>query len=140
MRRVLLTGPALLTTGGIVVFLSLITHQSVHVRMGAAIAGFAFVAGGALFTMVGMQRILRDEVCLALRTDGVMVQSSGSEALVGWDELEGARWDSAKGELVLERKGAPPIGVAHAFAGIDGATLARQIDGTKRKAAMKLLR
>jgi hypothetical protein len=140
MRRVLLTGPALLTVGGLVVFVSLITHQPLHVRIGAAVAGFSLIAGGALSTMVGMHRILRDEVCLTLRTDGVLVQSSGHEALVVWDELEGARWNAATGELVLERKGAPPIGVAHSFAGIDGTTLAQRIEATKRKAALNLLR
>ena len=141
MRRVLLTGPALLTAGGLIVFLSLITHQSVHVRIAAAVAGFAFIGGGALLTMVGMHRILRDEVCVAIRTDGVMVQSSGEESLVGWDELEGARWDPARGELVLERSGgAPPITVERTFARIDGPALVQRIETTKRRAALNLLR
>jgi hypothetical protein len=141
MRRVLLTGPALLTAGGLIVFLSLITHQSMHVRIAAAVAGFALIAGGALLTMVGMHRILRDEVCLALRTDGVMVQSSGRESLIGWDELDGVRWDQARSELVLQRGGgAPPITVEGTFARIDGPTLVRRIEATKRKAALNLLR
>jgi hypothetical protein len=141
MRRVLITGPAALTAGGLIVFLSLITHQSVEVRIAAAVAGFALVGGGALLTMVGMHRILRDEVCLAIRTDGVMVQTSGKESLVGWDELDGVRWDKERGELVLERgRSAPQITVDRKFARIDGPTLVQRIEATKRKAALNLLR
>jgi hypothetical protein len=140
MRRVLLTGPALLTVGGLIVFASIVTHQSMPVRLAAAIAGFGLITGGALLTMVGMHRILRDDICLAVRTDGLMVQSSGTEALVVWDELESVRWDGVQGELVLERKDAPPIALGQRFAGIDGASLAKQINATRRKAALNLLR
>jgi hypothetical protein len=140
MRRVLLTGPAMLTAGGLVVFLSLVTRQPVHVRIAAAVAGFGLVAGGAMLTMFGMQRILRDEVCVALRTDGLAVQSSGSETLVPWDELEGARWDPAQDELVLMRMDASPIVLGHRFARIEGTALAQRIEATKRKVAMGLLR
>jgi hypothetical protein len=140
IRRVLFTGPLLLTFGGIIVAVSLVTRQSTAIRIDAAIAGFALVAGGALVTMLGMQRILREDVCLSLRTDGVSIQSSGREVLVKWDELEGARWDGERRELVLDRKGASPIAIQASFGAIDGPTLARRIEGTQRKSAMNLLR
>jgi hypothetical protein len=140
MRRVLLTGPSLLTLGGVIVAVSLVTRQTTAVRVDAAIAGFALVAGGALLTMLGMQRILREDVCLVLRTDGVSVQSTGQDVLVGWEELEGAHWDQERGELVLQRNGAPPIAIPRSFATIEGPALARRIEATKRKSAMNLLR
>jgi hypothetical protein len=130
----------MLTAGGLIVFLSLVTRQPLDVRVAAAVAGFALIAGGALVTMLGMHRILRDDVCLALRTDGVVLQSSGRESLVVWDELDGVRWDEARHELILEREGAPPLTIERSFARIDGPALVQRIEATKRKAAMNLLR
>ena len=45
--------------------------------IGAAVAGFALVGGGALLTMVGMHRILRDEVCLAVEALQKDVEDAG---------------------------------------------------------------
>jgi hypothetical protein len=140
MRRVLFTGPSLLTAGGIIVAVSLVTRQSTSIRIDAAIAGFALVAGGALLTMLGMQRILREDVCVTLRTDGVAVQSSEGEVLVTWDELERAHWDGERRALLLDRKDGSPVAISRSFAAIDGPTLARRIEATKRKSAMNLLR
>jgi hypothetical protein len=59
-----------------------------------------------------------------------------------WSIARGAKqwWgDRARGELVIERQGAPPIAIPARFAGIDGPTLAQRIVATKRKAAMNLL-
>jgi hypothetical protein len=140
IRVVLLTGPAVLTLGGLVIAVSFLTRASLHTRIEAAVVGFVLVAGGALATMIGMQRVLRDEVSLALRTDGLVLQSGKSETFVAWDDVEDARWDEAHGLLVLSRAGGPEVTVARRFAGIDGKALADRIRMTKRKAAMNLLR
>jgi hypothetical protein len=140
MRRILLIGPSVLTVGGIVIAASFITHQPRALRVDATLLGLLLVAGGALTTIVGMQRLLTEDVSLALRTDGLTLQSSGHESLVTWDEIERAGWDPVRGELVIERTGAPPIAISRTFAGIDGPTLAARIVATKRRAAMNLLR
>src|SRR5580692_5606218 len=77
MRRALIIGPAVLTLGGVVVAASFLTYQPLNVRIGAAVLGLALVLSGALFSVMGMQRILRDEVSLALRTDGVALRVGG---------------------------------------------------------------
>jgi hypothetical protein len=140
MRRILLVGPTLLTLGGLVIAVSFLTHLPHAVRMHAAALGFGLVAGGAVFTMVGMQRILREDLYLALRSDGLVVHSSASETLVPWDELREARWDETRAELVLLPAAGEPIVLPWPFAGIGGRDLAARVGAVRRKAAMKLLR
>jgi hypothetical protein len=141
MRRVLLIGPASLSVGGVVVALSFLTRLSRALRDDAAVAGLLLIAGGAAYTLLGMHRILRDDVYLALRTDGLMVRAAAlSETLIAWDELAAARWDENRRELVLERASAAPIVFARPFARITGPALAECIATTKRRIAMNLLR
>jgi hypothetical protein len=141
MRRVLLLGPSALATGGLVVAVSFLTRQPQGVRTAAAAAGLVLVAGGALYTLAGMHRILRDDVVIALHTDGLALtlQDPARELFIPWDDLRGVRWDVAAGELVLERSGAEgPIVFARPFAGISGKDLAERIAATKRRIAMNL--
>jgi hypothetical protein len=140
IRRVLLVGPTALTLGGMVVAVSFLTHAPRDARTAAAVAGFVLVAGGAIFTVVGMQRILRDDALLAIRTDGVMLQSRHGEAFFAWDELAAARWDAARAAVVLERTGADPALVATRYAGIAGPELAARIEQSRRRAALGMLR
>jgi hypothetical protein len=140
MRRVLLAGPGALTLGGVVIAFSFLTHQPAGRRVDFAAAGFVLIAGGALYTLAGMQRILRDDLSLVLRTDGVVVQSSAGETFIAWDELIDARWEPSRSELVLERAGGEPVVLGRPFARIGGPELAATIVSTRRKAAMNLLR
>ncbi len=78
MRRVLLVGPMVLTLGGLAVAVSFLTRQPADVRALSVGVGFALVIGGAAFTLASMHAILRSEVSLVLRTDGVFVQSARS--------------------------------------------------------------
>ncbi len=138
VRRVLLTGPSALTLGGLVIAVSFLAHQAYELRVASAAVGFVLIAGGAGYTLLGMQRILRDDVYVALRTDGVAIQSSVGETLIAWEALEGARWVPDPGALVLERTGAPPVVVERSFARIAGPALAEQIRAARRRVAMGL--
>jgi hypothetical protein len=140
MRRVLLAGPGALTLGGVVIAVSFLTHQPQNLRVDFAAAGFILIAGGAIYTLAGMQRILRDDLTLVLLTDGVLIQSSARETFIVWDELEDVRWDPSRSELVLERAGGEAVVLTRPFARIDGKELAGVIASTRRKAAMNLLR
>jgi hypothetical protein len=140
IRRVLFAGPAALTLGGLVIAVSFLAHQPRAIRIDAAALGFVLIAGGALYTMLGMQRILRDDLCVALRTDGLMIQSVAGDTLITWDELREASWDAAREELVLQRMQDGPVVLARPFARITGAAMAVQITSIQRKAAMNLLR
>jgi hypothetical protein len=106
--------------------------------MVSATAGFILIAGGAAYTLFGMHRVLRDDVYLALRTDGVAIQSAAGETLIAWDALQRARWAPETGALVLERAGAPPFVLERPFARIAGPALAERICAAKRRAAMRL--
>jgi hypothetical protein len=139
MRRVLVIGPVLLTMGGLVIAVSFLEGMSRAVRLDAAALGFALIAGGAIVTILGMHRMLREDLYLALRSDGVVVQSASGETLVPWDELEQARWDAARCELVLVRADADPIVLRRPFARIAGRALAERILAIKRKVALNLL-
>lgn len=138
MRRVLLVGPGVLSTGCLVIAVSFLARQPMSTRVDAAAAGFVLIAGGAIYTLASMHRILRDDVVLSVRTDGVMIESDRQETLVAWDQLNGARWDPARAELVLERANGAPIRFARPFARITGRELADRIATAKRRIAMNL--
>jgi hypothetical protein len=138
MRCVLLTGPVILTLGGLVIAVSFLTHPPLQTRMLATVVGFALVAAGAATTLLGMHRILRNEVSLVLRTDGVLVQSASLEALVSWDDLVSVRWDPQASCLVLERRGGEPLVVARPRSRMGGAELAARVLQQKRKVALNL--
>lgn len=138
MRRILVIGPFVLTAGGLVIALSFLTRQALDVRIVAAAVGFALIFGGAVSTLLVMHKILRDEVSLVIRTDGVAVQDAQGEALVAWDDLSGASWDGARGALVIERASAGPLVVARTFVGHTGPELAARILQQKRRADLKL--
>ena len=140
MRRVLIAGPSLLTLGGLVIAVSFLSSVSTEVRIDTSAAGFALIGSGALVTMFGMGRILRDDSYVAVRTDGVAVRVGGQETLVAWDALVAARWDPSRSLLVLERDGAAPIAVERGFARTPGAQVAERIEQSRRRAALNMLR
>ena len=140
MRRVLIIGPAVLTGGGLVVAISFLTRQPSDVRVAAAIVGFACVLTGAAFTMVGMQRILRDDVFLAVRTDGLVLRAAGRETHVPWEDLAQVRSDAAIGAVVLERSDTTQLTLTADFSGVELAELVRRLQQAKRRADMNMLR
>jgi hypothetical protein len=140
MRRVLIAGPSLLTLGGMVIAVSFLSSVSREVRIDTSAAGFALIGGGALVTMFGMGRILRDDSYVALRTDGISIRVGGDETFVPWDAVKGVRWDPSRSVLVLERDGAPPIAVERGFARTPGPAVADRIEQTRRRAALNMLR
>jgi hypothetical protein len=142
MRRVLVPGAATVSTGGLVIGLSFVARQSLDVRLEATVAGFLLVALGAAFTILGMHRILRAEVSLVLRTDGVCVQSARQESLVPWDDLQEVHWDPGSSTLVLHRRGGSPLVVSRprsrSRSQPQGPALAARVLQLKRRSAMQL--
>jgi hypothetical protein len=140
VRRILIFAPGLMTLGGMVIAVSFLTHQPERVRVASAAMGFALVAGTGIMTAVVLQRILRDDGYLAIRTDGIVVQAAAIETLVPWAELAEARWDEAGHALILARAAGQPLVVGWSFARISGPELVARIEQDRRKAAMGLLR
>jgi hypothetical protein len=144
IRRVLLAGPGVLTTGGLVVAVSFLAHAKHDVRVVTAAAGLALIAAGAVFTMTAMYRILRSDVYVAIRTDGLALHAGSAsvdeETLIAWDAIAGARWDEAAAAIVLERVEGSPLTIARRFARIPGPELARRLEQARKRAAMGMLR
>lgn len=138
MRRVLLVGPTILTLGGLVIAVSFLTRQPADVRAMAVVVGFGLIIGGAGFTLASMHAILRSEVSLVLRTDGVLVQSASAETLVPWDDLRDVRWDAVAAALVLERSSGEAVVVGRPPARMAGPELAARVLQQKRRTAMNL--
>jgi hypothetical protein len=159
MRRVLIVGPALLSLGGLVMAVSFSTHEPAAVRAAAALVGMAIVASGAITTLAGMYRLLRDDSYLAIRTDGVAMRLGAVETLLPWADLSRARWDEALAHIVLERseqavvsrseqtvvsrseqavvsRSEQTVIVSRRFAGVGGAALAERIERARRRTSM----
>lgn len=144
MRRVLFAGPGVLTLGGLIVAVSFVARHGADVRVAAALAGLALVALGAVFTAAAMYWTLRQDVYVALRTDGLSLHggsaSAPEETFIAWDAMAAARWDGARRELRVERVQGEALVVTRRYAGVSLSDLAYRIEQTRRRAAMGLLR
>jgi hypothetical protein len=141
IRRALVMGPSALTLGGLVVAVSFVPHTPAAACLWATVLGLLLTAGGAMFTVLTMHKILREDATLAIRTDGIALQAARAEAFFAWDTLASARWDTVRGVLVLERTGAcPDVVVPHRFRGIGGPAIALRVEHSRRRAALGLLR
>jgi hypothetical protein len=142
MRRALTFGSTVVTLGALVMGLSFLTHQNEHVRMVAASGGIATVVLGAGAAVFGMQRVLADDRCIVVRTDGLVSQVNGAETFMAWDSIAAIRLEPGGGAIVVERRGeeAELRMVGSAFRGWTSATLAVELDGMRRKASFGMLR
>lgn len=136
--HVVLTGSVLVTAGVAALALALgrpfLEWRGLWLAMGA----LGVLAGPAL-TIMGFQRLMAQEVCLALRTDGVCLHQAGADTLVSWDMLDQVRWDAPNAALVLEGAHQPALVIVARFSGIDGPDLARRVQQVRRRALMNLL-
>ncbi len=105
MRRALTFGSTMVTLGALVMGVSFLTHQSEHVRMIAAMCGIGTVVLGAASAVFGMQRVLSDDRCIVVRTDGLVSQVNGAETFMEWDSIASIRLEAASSTIVVERRG-----------------------------------
>jgi len=142
MRRALTFGSTMVTLGALVMGVSFVTHQSEHVRMIAAMCGIGTVVLGAASAVFGMQRVLSDDRCIVVRTDGLVSQVNGAETFMEWDSIASIRLDATGGAIVVERRGehAALRMAGGTFRGFTSATLAVELDGMRRKASFGMLR
>jgi hypothetical protein len=139
IRRVLVAGAAVLTTGGVVVGGAFLTHQGESLQRVAACAGVFLTVAGAAFTAFGMQRILAVDAYLALCKTGLLAKLGGEERYFAWEEIAGVAWDEGRRAIVLELKlelkeetfvfDAP-------LAGVEGRALAPRLDHARKKASL----
>jgi hypothetical protein len=141
VRRALLTGASILTVGALVVAISFLTRQPERVRQIAAVIGLVFTVAGALTTVIRMHAALRDDAYLAVRDDGILIQSriAAPPTFLPWSELTRIHCDADA--LVFERESGAPLRTAEHFGdGGPGAmqALAKRLDEMRRRAAFSL--
>jgi hypothetical protein len=135
IRRVLVTGAATLTCGGVVVGGAFLTHQAEALQRVAACAGVALTVLGAAWTAFGMQRILAVDSYLALCKGGVLAKLDGRECFFAWDEIERVTFDDARPAVLLELKGGV-FAFDQPLAGASPREAARRIDHARKKAGL----
>jgi hypothetical protein len=140
IRRVLGVGATLVTIGGLVVGLSFLTRQRHDVGVVEAFVGLLWVAAGSLQTVVRLQRVLRDDAHILLRTDALAMQAGTSEIAVAWDDIASARWDEQRTAVIVVRSSGEELVLDRPFAGIEGPQLVRRIEDAQRKSRFNLLR
>jgi hypothetical protein len=140
IRRVLVVGAGLIVLGATVMAVSFLTRSSEDVRRMATTVGLACTVAGGLSAVIGMSRALREDTCLVVRTDGLMMQSEGRESLFRWADIERIRLGEDARTIVVVRADGSEITVAdRPFAGTETKALAQELDGMRRKAAWNLL-
>ena len=108
-------------------------------ELGLGLLGLASIVGGAGVAIVGLNRVLREEHFLALRTDGAFFRAGRTRSLIRWEDVAEVRWDEGLRALSLERHDGDAWVRVERFAGIDGPELARRVAEVRRKALFGLL-
>lgn len=109
------------------------------VELGLGLLGLGSIVAGGGIAIVGLNRTLRDESFLALRTDGAYFRAGRERSLIRWEDVEAVRWDEARREVVFESHDGERWCRGERFAGIDGPTLATRAGDIRRKALFGLL-
>ena len=122
----------------VVIAASFLTRQPERVRAYSAATGFVLAAGSGAFTHFSMLRLLNRDACLAIRTDGICLQTRETESIFLWAEIVRAGWDAAERRLIIERAEADPVVVTWVPAGISGPDLAARIEQERKRVAMGL--
>lgn len=135
-----LKGGLLITVGcfSIGAALSSMVSDDGTVRALAGAFGAVCIISGPILAITAFQKILSQEVYLALRNDGLYVQLVGRKELIAWDDVEEARTDEA-GAIVIRRKGSEPLVITQQFASISPRDVCERIHAIRRKAQWNLL-
>lgn len=138
--RVTLSSAVLTCAGMVLVGLAVHSGRVVEgARFAVGVAGGLLVLAGPLSMVLRFHRVLiTHDGHLALRPDGVDIALPGLLAFVAWDALVGARVESKA--LVLERRAAPPLVISQRFIGVGTDALAREIETTRKRVGLGLLR
>ncbi|MGE0784609.1 MAG: hypothetical protein AB7S26_02900 [Sandaracinaceae bacterium] len=107
--------------------------------------GLAMIGLGLLLIAIGgggailrLNRGLRDERYLALRTDGAYLRLGERRELLCWEDTEAVRFEPGRGVVFTQHDGEEWV-VAERFGGLDGPALARRAAEVRRKALFGLL-
>jgi hypothetical protein len=131
---------AVLRTGQVTAEGEPVRNGSMWWELGLGLLGLASIATGGAVAIVGLNRTLRDESYLALRSDGAYFRAGRERSLLRWDEVCAVRWDEDRRAVVFERHEGEPWLRVERFAGIAGPDLAKRASEIRRKALFGLLR
>lgn len=138
IKQVCAVAASVLATGALTVGLARSADLSESQRLLIGVIGGVCTAGGPLYCVLALWRVIGPDIYLALRSDGVFFHSPAGELLVRWDVLTQARAE-AEGRLVLGTDDGDQRIDDH-FMDVTTQELARRINRTQQKALMGLLR
>ena len=120
-------------------------------RLAPAARPFALIVGGVatLFGPVSMilrlhRLLMREDGYLGLRADGVEIHLSDPPTFFAWDELVGVSVGAAalgaEGPIELHLRTGGVVCVAQEFTGASRAAIARELETTRKRAGLGLIR
>lgn len=126
-----------LATGGVFTHLGATFDPGVFGLLGA---GLAFTVLGMAIMIVASMRVLGDERCLVVRSDGVRFDVRDEPGrVVAWERIDSVSVDPDDGALCIATDGADgarDLRIPLRFDDIDNAALAERLMATRRKALM----
>lgn len=142
IRSVLLVGSLLLLAGAMATALAIwLRHWDHEPRLFLAVAGACTTALGPLCAIVGLQKILRMDAYLVLRSDGFVRRYEPCPTeFVSWDHLERIVYDARTEHILcLPRQGSGSAVISRSFSGVSLRDLAERMETVRRKATFGLL-
>lgn len=117
------------------------THANAEsLALTTMLIGLAMIASGMIYVLRRTWRILDEETCFVLRSDGVTYLRPGQPApVIGWDRLHAVHVEADTILLVTDDDD-EPVRVEGPFAGTRSADLGKRVTDTQRKALMGLIR
>jgi hypothetical protein len=141
MRKVLVPAATLVTIGGLVMVISFLTRQRDDVRILAACIGVVCIVTGSGSAVIGLRRLLADDWCIVVRTDGLMAQLGREETFVPWGDIERIWFDAGPRAIVVDRRTGGDFRVPEQrYRGTTTEKLAKELDGMRLKASFSMLR
>lgn len=98
------------------------------------------VVCGPLYTVLGFQSLFQEDVCLVLRSDGLIYMHNQETTFVSWDAMVRVVGEDAPPLFCVEREEEAALRIAGSFLGILPSVLAKRVWDVRRRALMGLLR
>lgn len=136
MLRVVVPCSLLVLVASILVGVGILRESEDAVAYTLVLVGFVLLIAGPTLAAYGVLRLVREDVYLSVRTDGVLYHDgAGVASLVAWDDLGGV-CVHPDGGIALKRDAGPDLHIPEAFIGIDDVALAARLTDLQRRALM----
>jgi hypothetical protein len=144
--RIALVSAVVMTLGMALLGLGLWSPRlSPEARPYACAVGGAMTLFGPLSMILRFHRLLmQEDGFLGVRADGVDLHLTGAPVFLPWDDLVGvgvgAAQGDAEGPIELRLRSGEIVRVTESFTGASRATIARELETTRKRAGLGLIR